>query len=343
MSKTTEDILTDKGELDEQKVAALVDSTSKAESQQGKPLAEVFAEEEAKQETTRRDEKVRDDDAVDPSVKDATGDDDWVSADDIRELVESLGYSDDDVSEFQSRDEFERHVKLVDRQFMRDGREVTKPRPGDDQEAALQAQEVAISRQEASERAKQQPRENGRFVSAEATEDGYKPQLDDEFDERIIEEFQRLSGYYEGRIKALESRYQEDTQRSEANHFNAIVDALGQDDLFGKSEEIRPRSEQAKNRDKLLEASRILMAGIASRRGGDQKLTESLVKRAANLEFADHFSKKQRQSFNDRIRRQAARRHGSGSQRVSAQAYAGDPTKHPDLLAAFRAMEAENG
>lgn len=333
---TDQDILNDAGEVDEQKVAYLLNNVAAED----RPKPEKKAEEGEKQTTRSEDKKARSDDSVEPAEKPEGNDDDWVSAADIRGLLEDLGYTADDIADFQNRDEFLRHVRLVDRQFARDGREALKqPKPGESQQEALNAQEEAQKREQARERAAQQPRENGRFVKTGSeqseTAEGYVPQLDaDEVNEDIVKEFQRLGGYYENRLRQLESHY-------EKRAFDVIVDSLGYTDLFGKTGDAN--AEQAENREKLLDASETLRAGIAARRKGGSDLTESLVRRAANLEFADYFSKKQQQSFHDRVRRQAARKFGGGSQRGHKSQWDGDPARNPELLAAYRAMEAENG
>lgn len=282
---------------------------------------------------------VKEEDVQPDTAKPDTGDE-WFTAEDVRDLVETLGLSKEDLAEFSGRDELDRHVKLLDRQFMKAGKEVVqRDKPGEnDQSLALQAIEEAKGREEQRERAAKQPRENGRFTKP--AEDDL-PKLDpDEFDERLV----KAMDARDQRIRQLEERLlSRDAEESQSRHrmmqarFDSIVDQLGHDELFGKSEELKPGTEPFKQRAKLWDAMSVLAAGMESRGRPVTDISQSLIVRAFNQEFAGHVQKQTQQQFASRIRKQAARRFGGGQQ-VSLPRDA-DPDKA--LIAAYHAMDAE--
>jgi hypothetical protein len=289
-------------------------------------------------------ETVKDASPVDAAVETKDGDGDWVTglAEDMRELVNSLGLTDDQIREFSGPEEIERHANLLDKQLMRLGE--TK-RPGESQEAALEAQEPAQKQLEKVERAVKQERdEQGRFVSAEK----YIPLVTaDDFDEGLAGEFQRIAEHFNERVAKLESLLQQNeerSRRSEVQQHDTLIDTLGHEDLFGTVE--KPRStEQQENRVKLLRALKILRNGMESV-GQSVSVTPTLLKRALNQEFADQLSTKQRQSLTKKIQDQSKRKLGGGRGRSSLSEqmdWSGDRTKDPVLLEAFRAMERESG
>jgi|GEM_PF-6359026 len=266
------------------------------------------------------------------------GDDNWVSREDIRELIDSLGLSEDDAREFSGPEELERHARFVDRQFMQEGKRLAQQlKPGEEQEAALASQDEAQRRMAAQQRASQQPREGGKFAKAEEAGDDDPPLNPEYFDEELVSKFNRQAE----RIKRLEERIaQADAQQQEAA-FHSIADSLGYEDLFGKG--LNRNSDQQQNLAKLLEATDVLIAGMASK-GKAASLSPALVRRALNQEFADLLSTKNRRSYSERMLKQSGRKLGSGGQRVATgeqRPWNGPPEKDPALHQAYREMEKD--
>jgi hypothetical protein len=330
---SVETLETKDGELDPGAVNALFDQVTEQDRS---------AEPDDKKETKRPDDdSVPSGDGDKDSV--ASGDDglDWFSADDAREMIESLGLSPEDVAEFGDRDDFDRHVRLLDKQFMREGKDAKQRlQPGDEQQAAIEAAEQQRKVEQQRQRASEQPRDGGKFVKQEADELVLDPI---QFDDELVKVFGKAAE----RIKQLEARIEQMGQKEvETQHqanvrqFDAIVDQLGHEDLFGNSEQLQP--EYFKARAQLWDALATLAVGMVTRgKQVSNPITKAMVVRALNAEFSDKIQQKQRRSFSERVRKQAGRRFGGGSQRAPGKQYTGPLEKDPDLLAAYNAMLAE--
>ena len=274
-------------------------------------------------------------------------DEDWMLHDDIRELADSLGVSQEELRDFSGPEELERAARILDRNLMEVGQRI---KPGEEQDAALVAAEAARAKAEAQERAAARERgDDGKFVKAE--EEGYKPEITAEyFDEQIVGEFDRLGKHYGERVRQLEQQLEalsgqlrQDAERREIDSFDAIVDGMGHEDLFGQSADLDGKTKD--NRAKLWEAVDTLRAGLASR-GKQGGLTPTLVRRALNLEFADQLSHQQRRSYSQRLQQQAQRKLGAGGHREATgtkRSWKGSPEKDPVLHEAWRELERESG
>ena len=300
------------------------------------------------------DEEDDDEDDGEPAAGDAGDEegDDWVSREDVRELVESLGLSAEEVAEFSGPEELERAARLLDRRLMEAGRQA-REKPGEAQEAALAAEEAARTRQEAQQRAAEQPRgQDGKFTSDDGEAGDYRPEITaDYYDEALVGEFNRLDKHQADRIRQLESRLEsfasqleERSTAQEIERFDAIVDQLDEGELFGAADAIQPDSDPARNRAKLWEAVDTLRDVMAAQ-GKRATLTPALVRLALSVEFADKVSERQRRDFSRRVQQQSQRRLGSGGRRNAGpdRPWTGDPERDPVLLEAYAAMERENG
>lgn len=285
-------------------------------------------------------------------AEEESDEDEWFRKDDIRELVESLELSEEDIREFSGPDELDRHVRFLDKQLLEEGKRTL--RPGDEQEEALAAQEEAERKQQASERAKERPRDRGRFIKPNDEEGDYKPSLDaNDYDEELVGEFAtvgKLADSANKRVQQLEDRILAfEAERMQAGHqqmvqsFDAIVDGLEHDDLFGSASELRPGSDQFKAREALWDTTGDLLAGMKAR-GKPAAMTATAVKRAMHQRFAKELSTKQRTQFSEKIRKQAKTRLGGGSQKSNLEKpYTGPIEKDPELIAAHKRMLEENG
>ena len=319
---TTEELINADGTIDEgaagQAIDAVMREDKKAEQEQG------LGENESTSETDDKEPVKEEESTVDDDESDG---DDWVTSEDIQELVESLGYSEEDLSEFETQEEFERHVRFMDREMSK------RIRPGDDQEHALQADEIARKKAEREEQAEQQYRENGKF----ARQPEELPQLDpDEFDERLIEVLEAR----DARIAQLEQQILGSHEQQILKTFDTLVDSIGHEDLFGNSENLKAADRA--QREKLWEATKTILNGMEASGKQVNGVNRGIIVRALNMEFADTLQKKTRQSLTKKAKRQSSRITGS-SRRNSTKNYDGPVEKHPDLLQAFKDFESENG
>lgn len=338
------------GEIDTESANALLDRVMEEDADDGadKDGGEITADGGEKTENNKQGKDLQNEDKSGDD-NERSGDD-WVSAEDIRDLVESLGYSPEDMAEFGSRDEFDRHVRLMDRQFFNRDKEgqdgQSQRKPGSDQEKALEAGEEARKREEKRQRASDQPRENGRFARADESKE--LPKLDpEEFDERLIEVVQSR----DEKISQLEQQIAELKTNSDASEgdalisqFDTLVDGLGHDDMFGNSEGLEPGSDHYAARSKLWDAVAVIANGMQANGTPFRGLSKSLIVRALNQEFGDQLRKKDSKKLQSKARRQASRRFGKGSERSGmTSSYDGPIYDDPELHAAHAAMEAENG
>lgn len=253
---------------------------------------------------------------------DSSGDDnstveDWVKDENIQEVMKSAGYSEEDIEGFNSAQDFQKHVELLDRKF-KDGR----LKAGEDLELAL---EVDDQIQHDAEQAWQK-RES-------------LPQLDpEEFDERLISALEARDSL----IKELEERLDNSTQGNLLSSFDSIVDDLGMDDVFGNSQ--NPTKESTKQRERLWNEYSEMYNSLESRGKptSGRSVNRGIVMRALNLEFADEVKTANRRGLTSKAKRQSKRILGSNNSTSNVH-FDGDVTKDPFLLEQFAQMQRENG
>ncbi len=278
----------------------------------------------------------------------AGGSEDWVTSDDNRELRESLGLSEEEVREFSGPEELERHATLLDRRFRDAGKQT------EEQETALKAKELAQDKLDAQERANKRERDaDGKFTSED---DGYKSGLDpDDFDENVIAEFGRLNEHHEQRylqqeqrykqqeerLEQIESRYRDTEDRQINARFDAAVDALDNEELFGTS-----AAPNVENRVRVRKAYDIIALGTEGQ-GQSVEITPVSMKRAQNLEFADELNTQHRTSLSQKLKSQSQRKLGGGGGQRTApdknQEWTGEPEDDPVLVDAYNKANREGG
>ncbi|MCU0962872.1 MAG: hypothetical protein MUF48_22480 [Pirellulaceae bacterium] len=272
---------------------------------------------------------------------DAAGEsgEDWVEqlSDEHRELATTLGLGAEELRQLSGPEELERHAQLFDQYLYRSARDAEKP-------AAETPPPVA-------EAATEPPRgPDGRFAKSETT--GYEPSLStDDYNEDLVQEFAKLSDTltrrFEARVAELESQLAESRQQaaeSQQQQLQALVDTLGQDDLFGKTDGTRTKA-QLENRDKLLTAAQVLRNG-ARGLGQEVAWTPNLLRRALQLEFADQLTAKHRQQWSQQLKQQGQKKLGHSGKRTGLNEQApwtGEPTKDPVLRQAFYSYLRDNG
>lgn len=319
---TTEQLVNEDGTLDEGAAGQAIDAIMKQD------LDEIAESKKVDNDTPADDDQIPSEDDSDRVV------DDWVSSEDIQELVASLGYSDDVMSEFESPEEFERHVRLMDK-------ELKRIRPGDEQVHALEADEISRQKSEKNEQVKWQHRENGKF--AKETEE--LPQLDDTYEDdlrEVVTARDRRLEELTAKISELEGKLDGTQQNALLHDFDAIVDELDMPELLGNSEELTVNERQ--NRARLWDEYKEMFnrLELKGERVTDKKVNRGIVLRALHLEFADEVKQQLRRNLTKKAKKQSAKIIGGKPSR-STKKYTGPVEKHPELLKAFEQMSAENG
>ena len=215
----------------------------------------------------------------------------WLD-DDLKAEVAAMGIGEEQLADFSSREELDKALKFLDFAAMSAGKKA-----GEEGGDAKQA-------------------ERAKFVKKEEKPEGetsadYAAELDPEaYDEGVIQEFNKMRDYFNGRIKALEDDRDARLAAETESRFDTIVESLGHVDLFGKTGE--ESKSQLANRHKLYDAQVVYMAGLSAL-GREGRLDRSLVERVLRMEFADHLSKQERKALTQKITRQSAQRMGGGT------------------------------
>lgn len=215
----------------------------------------------------------------------------WVT-DELKAEVAAYGIEESDLSDFASREELDRALRILDKN-------------------ALQAGRKALAESETPTRD-----EKGKFVKKEEEEaepeKPSKPRYEvslnkDLYDEEVIDEFTKMRDHYESRLEALEAKFTQVSIRSEEMEFDSLVDSLGHADLFGKT---------GKESQKELERRQDLMVQVNAQLIGLEKMgrptvmSEQLVQRVANMVFADELAKKRLKQQTAKISKQSNLRMG---------------------------------
>lgn len=332
-------ITKDDGTLDDDAVNSMIDEYDR------KQLENTIGEgDDSKQSDPPKDEHdgADDDSGADDAAAEDSGDDDahWTAniEGDLRELIESLGLSDEEVRQFDGPEELHRYAMLLDKHLSKLG----KDRQGGERRNTEGGNSEGSQDRDVSGESGKSDDSHGQ---SEDGEQGYKPQLsEEEYDQVVIDEFQHLANHFNGRIQQLEEQLQVAHARSmeaEAAQREQLIDSLDQPELFGSPDS--RTSEQQENLQKLSDAFEVLRAGKAA-------LGESIVpnrawfQRALQLEFADQLQLQHRQKFNRAARQQSKRTLGGGGNRAARgknAEWTGDPTRDPELISYYKQLESE--
>ena len=229
---------------------------------------------------------------------------------------QSYGLSDEEIRSFGNKDEFRRAMQVFDRHVL--GKRQTQP--VQQQQPAPQPEQPAQEQQ--TERIKLDP---------------------DEHDESLIKAFNDL----QDRLEASEKRFAEQEQaRMQAVHeervqkFEAYVDGLGREDLFGK-----PGNRSNLNAQKLHElwdhAQTIELDNLAVGRGGTW---EAFIERAVIATVPPKEQRQRSAQQDQKILQQSQQRMGGGQSTAEAPtAWDGEAKDNPSLHDAYQRMIQENG
>ena len=229
----------------------------------------------------------------------------WLD-DDLKAEVAAYGIEESELADFASREELDRALRLFDKSAMEAGKKALAEQ-GDAEKAG------APPRNEKGEFVKQEKQPEKKPEKPEGKVGGYEVALSkDVYDEEIVSEFTRMRDHYESRLEALESRFAESDARAEQNHFDSLVDSLGHDDLFGKTDKEDPK--QLQRRQELNTAVKAWMLGLAHL-GRPANLSSEMVARVARMAFPEELAKRDIKNHTRKISRQSNGRQGGGATR----------------------------
>lgn len=218
----------------------------------------------------------------------------WLT-DDVKAEAATYGINESEITDFASREEFDRALRLFDK-------------------TALEAGRKAMAESEGTTR-----NEKGQFVKKdepkaeppkeEAPRDGrYQVALSkDLYDEEIIGEFTRMRDHYESRLEALESHFAEQSANAEEQRFDSFVDSLGHADLFGTTG--KESEKELERRRDLNVAVKAQMIGL-ERLGRPAEMSQQLIARVANMAFGEELGKKRLKQQTRKISKQSDGRQG---------------------------------
>lgn len=233
---------------------------------------------------------------------------DWRA--DAKAEAAAYGIGEDELAEFQSREELDRALKLFSRQM---DNERTKLKSGDEERGEDQKKEP----------------ETKSYRDADGS---YKVQLDpDVYDDELVAEFNAMRDHYESRLEALEQRFSEADAQAAEERFDRSVDALEFSALFGKTGE---ESSDEMNRRKELFEQVTVEQEVLSRLGRKVDYN-ALVQRVARSLFPEEYDKRVIKNHTRKISRQTDKRQGGGATRPT------DPPENPRDFAdrLYREME----
>jgi hypothetical protein len=219
---------------------------------------------------------------------------DWLD-DDLKAELTAFGITEKGISEFTSREEVQRALRLFDT-------------------TALEAGRKALAEGEAPVRD-----EHGKFAKKDEPETpkegSYEISLSkDIYDEDLVDELTRMRDHYESRLSVLERRQAQNDAQAEEQMFDSIVDGMGHADLFGTSGKENPK--QLQRRQDLMIAAKAQQIGMKVI-GKEVNLDQALVNRVARMVFAEDFQKKDLKSATRKITKQSNGRMGGGATRPS--------------------------
>jgi hypothetical protein len=237
----------------------------------------------------------------------------WLT-DELKAEAAAHGIDESEISDFASREEVERALRLFDKGTMDAGRKALAEQEGESDKGTTRNEKGQFEKNET-------PKADDKPVDTrEQVEGQYEIQLDrDLYDEEIVDELTGLRDHYESRMQALESRLNASEERSteaeeisEERHFDNLVDSLGHADLFGKTGH-ETEKEKGRRNDLFVEVD-IYLAG-ARVLGRPTELTEELMTRTSRSLFSEEIGKKELKNRTRKISRQSNGRQGGGATR----------------------------
>jgi hypothetical protein len=216
----------------------------------------------------------------------------WLT-DDVKAEAAAYGLEASELSDFTSREELDRALRLFDKTALEAGRK------------AMAESDSAPVRDEKGKFVKKEPE----VPKEETPQDGrYKVSLSpDLYDEEIIGEFTRMRDHYESRLEVLESHFAEQSASAEEQRFDSLVDSLGHADLFGATG--KESDKELERRKDLNVAVKAQMIGL-ERLGRPAEMSPQLISRVANMVFGEELGKKRLKQQTSKISKQSQLRQG---------------------------------
>jgi len=269
----------------------------------------------------------------------------WLDAE-LRDLAVTIGVPEATLAEFQSRDELERTLKILDAKALAAGRQQLSQAPGGQQQAGQNSAE--------SKPAAPTPEPVKPLAKAESQPawDSSKYLLADEYDDGVVKPHNEFVQAVDARIAMLEAKLaqaersgQQQQAQGVIQQFESIVDQLGHPELFGMAGQ--RSTEQAANVAKVWDHHRAHVLGLISQ-GRQGRTDKAFVSRAAQAEFGEHFTKSAQQQVTRKLKEQSHRIMGGPAGKPVkpiAGAGGGSPAKDPgvmaELVAEFKKLESE--
>jgi hypothetical protein len=237
----------------------------------------------------------------------------WLT-DELKAEAAANGIEESEISDFSSREEVERALRLFDKSALEAGRKALAESESESDKGKTRNEKGQFEKNET-------PKADDEPVDTKSQVEGqYEIKLDtDLYDEEIVDELTGLRDHYESRMQALESRLVASEERSteaeeisKERHFDNLVDSLGHADLFGKTDK-ETTKEKDRRDDLFVEVETYLLGRKAL--GRPAELTEELMKRISRSIFSEEIGKKELKNRTRKISRQSNGRQGGGATR----------------------------
>ena len=298
-------------------------------------IDEINEENEPEETTDGADEQSGASEEVDepPVEQDADPEDD-PGDDNLAEWAKYYGMNPDD---YANEEALRRHVEATGRYYQ-------------------QAQQMEQLQQQQS--AQQHPT----GAQEEQVAKQFKVGLGEDYDEGLREKINDLAAdmqqHYDSQMAVLaqavmsqqqyigskQQEVQAERYQSELDDFNEAVGKIGNGELFGESgyQDLNQGSSEAHNREQLYDQVLVLATGY-QQQGKQVPEMSDLVNQAYRTAFSSEVDNQSRKSFNNRVRRQAKRRLGSGSSANKTSVPTDDPVDNPALKEAYEGFLRDNG
>jgi hypothetical protein len=216
----------------------------------------------------------------------------WLT-DDVKAEAAAYGLEASELSDFTSREELDRALRLFDKTALEAGRKAmaeSDSAPVRDEKGKFVKKETEVPKEETPQ--------DGRYKVS------LSPDL---YDEEIIGEFTRMRDHYESRLEVLESHFAEQSASAEEQRFDSLVDSLGHADLFGATG--KESDKELERRKDLNVAVKAQMIGL-ERLGRPAEMSPQLISRVANMVFGEELGKKRLKQQTSKISKQSQLRQG---------------------------------
>lgn len=218
----------------------------------------------------------------------------WLT-DDVKAEAAAYGIEGSELSDFTSREELDRALRLFDKTALEAGRKAMEQ--GEESPTRNEKGQFVKKEEPKAEPTKEETPKGGR----------YQVSLDpDLYDEEIISELTKIRDHYDSRLEALESHFAEASAKEEEYRFDSAIDKLDMPSLFGTTG--KESQVELKRRQDVMAQAKVLQAGYRSF-GRDVEI-ESIVGRAAPMVFASEFDKHKLKQKTSKISKQSQLRQG---------------------------------